>query len=682
MIVYDAFISYSHARDKKIAAALQSVVQTLGKPWYKRRGLRLFRDDTSLSATPHLWPSIELALSQSPFLIFLASPEAAQSPWVEKEVVYWLANKSAETLLIAVTDGTLVWDAGKGDFLWSNSTPLPACLKGKFAAEPKWVDLRAYRDEVNRSDRRFMELAADFAAAIRGVPKEDLLSEEVRQQRRALTLAWSAVALLIALAGAAVWQWKSALQAERIAVAQKQRAEKDLGAAKGAVNDLIFNIAQGLGYDSSTLPVSTIHHILDTVKTTIESLAATEPGDTDLQRSRLTMLGNFAETYLKAGDLEDAQKTAEQSLALARALARDKGDAEAASDLSVSYHKVGDVLQAKGDLDGALTAYRASLAIAERLAQVDPGNPDWQRDLSVATNKIGDVLVAQGHLAEALASYQRSLAIREALAKADPANAEAQRNLSLSYERIGDVLVAQGDLAGALKSFQAGATIAERLAKADAGNPDLQRDLSIADEKLGDTDLAQGHISDALGAYQASHAIRERLAKSDTGNSDWQNNLALSDERMGDVLLLQGDGAGAFKAYQAALTIAKGLADSDPGNADWLRELSVATNKVGDAELAQNQLPEALASYQTSTAIRERLAKADPGNADWQRDLAVSYARLAAVYEKTGDRTKALDALRQGEVLIAALTKLAPDSAQWQKDLAWFDQQIAALSKQ
>ncbi len=127
MIVYDAFISYSHARDKKIAAALQSVVQTLGKPWYKRRGLRLFRDDTSLSATPHLWPSIELALSQSRFLILLASPDAAQSPWVEKEIAYWLANKSAETLLIAVTDGTLAWDAGKGDFHWSD-THAAACL--------------------------------------------------------------------------------------------------------------------------------------------------------------------------------------------------------------------------------------------------------------------------------------------------------------------------------------------------------------------------------------------------------------------------------------------------------------------------------------------------------------------------------------------------------------------------
>src|SRR5438477_6368692 len=110
MATYDAFISYSHAKDKPIAAALQSVVQRLGTKWYQRRALRVFRDDTSLSATPALWPSIERALSQSRFLILLASPEAAASPWVDKEVSCWLAHKSTDTLLIALTDGDLAWD--------------------------------------------------------------------------------------------------------------------------------------------------------------------------------------------------------------------------------------------------------------------------------------------------------------------------------------------------------------------------------------------------------------------------------------------------------------------------------------------------------------------------------------------------------------------------------------------
>jgi hypothetical protein len=80
--VYDAFISYSHAKDKPIAASLQSVIQKLGKPWYRRRALRVFRDDTSLSATPSLWPSIEAELAESRYLILLSSPESAASPWV------------------------------------------------------------------------------------------------------------------------------------------------------------------------------------------------------------------------------------------------------------------------------------------------------------------------------------------------------------------------------------------------------------------------------------------------------------------------------------------------------------------------------------------------------------------------------------------------------------------------
>ena len=133
MALYDAFISYSHAKDKPIAAALQSNVQKLGKPWYRRRALRVFRDDTSLSATPSLWPAIEQALGQSRYLILLASPEAAASPWVGKEIGYWLEHKSVDTLLVALTDGELAWDEAAGDFRWPAATPLPAACK---AASP------------------------------------------------------------------------------------------------------------------------------------------------------------------------------------------------------------------------------------------------------------------------------------------------------------------------------------------------------------------------------------------------------------------------------------------------------------------------------------------------------------------------------------------------------------------
>jgi hypothetical protein len=213
VVIYDAFISYCHAKDKPIAAALQPAVQKLGKPWYRRQALCLFRDDTGHAAT--LWPSVERALAQSRYLILLASPEAAASPSVGKEVAWWLANKSADTILIGLTAGELVWDNAAGNVARRDPLPLPATLAGALTAEPKWIDLRDYRRGAHGFDRPFVGLAAELAAVIQGVPLGDLVSAELRQQRRALALAWSAVGSLLIFVGVAGWQWKTAIDAER-----------------------------------------------------------------------------------------------------------------------------------------------------------------------------------------------------------------------------------------------------------------------------------------------------------------------------------------------------------------------------------------------------------------------------------------------------------------------------------
>ncbi|HKY46698.1 MAG TPA: hypothetical protein VJQ79_01830, partial [Acidimicrobiia bacterium] len=62
-----------------MAPRLQSGLQTFAKPWWKRRALRVFRDQASLSANPHLWSSIAAALDASEWFIVLASPGAAGS---------------------------------------------------------------------------------------------------------------------------------------------------------------------------------------------------------------------------------------------------------------------------------------------------------------------------------------------------------------------------------------------------------------------------------------------------------------------------------------------------------------------------------------------------------------------------------------------------------------------------
>ena len=203
---FHAFISYSHAADGKLAPALQSGLQRFARPWYRARALRIFRDDANLGASPHLWTSIQKALDDSEHFILLASPRAAASPWVERECARWRQNKSCDRLLIGLTEGEISWDQGANDFDWRATTALPHQLGGALVEEPRFIDLRWARNDndLALTHARFRDSVADLAAPLHGVPKERLLSDEVRERRRAIRVARTAAAALVALTVAAV----------------------------------------------------------------------------------------------------------------------------------------------------------------------------------------------------------------------------------------------------------------------------------------------------------------------------------------------------------------------------------------------------------------------------------------------------------------------------------------------
>src|SRR4051812_2421951 len=243
---YDAFISYSRAVDGKLAPALQRGLQRFAKPWYRLRALRVFRDDASLSANPDLWGSIRDALDRSAYFILLASPESAASEWVGKEVEYWLEHRGTEQLLIVLTAGELLWEGDDVD--WSTTTSLPPALGEAFSEEPRYVDLRWARSDaqVAPRDARFRNAVADLAAPLHGRSKDDLLGEDVRQHRRALRLAWTAGALLAALAIAASGAATLALQ-------QRDRARTEARTALS--RQLAAEATSQLGGPTATAPL-------------------------------------------------------------------------------------------------------------------------------------------------------------------------------------------------------------------------------------------------------------------------------------------------------------------------------------------------------------------------------------------------------------------------------------------
>ena len=199
--MYDVFISYAHNADRGLVPAIQSGLARVGKPWYRARSLRVFVDKTDLSAAPDLWERIESALSQSKWFVLVASPAAATSKWVTREVDRWVSLGRPDRFLIVLVDGDLAWPEGDADWNWEATDALPRSLSGVFKNEPLWVDVREIPDDAQfaRDHGPLYHKIATIAATVHGVELSSLVSQDHRVHKRTVRLAWSIVALLSAL---------------------------------------------------------------------------------------------------------------------------------------------------------------------------------------------------------------------------------------------------------------------------------------------------------------------------------------------------------------------------------------------------------------------------------------------------------------------------------------------------
>ena len=325
---------------------------------------------------------------------------------------YWLEHKSVDTLLIALTDGDLAWDNATGDFGWRDNSPLPAAVRGRFASEPKWVDLRSYRGGVRRRDRVFKERNADFAAAIHGLPKEDLLSQEVRQQRRALTLAWSAAASLLVLAGAAGWQWKEAAAQRDRAEAALVQANRNFDAATN-VGSGVVDIVRNL-ISSGTISTKVAEPLLDVTRKTIQQLDSETPNP-KLSSLQWRLLNALSFAYVNVpGQGENAVELARRMLALSQELVAAAPDNDDFRELLINSEiRVGDTLETRGILDEGLQHLLQAREALVKFVDKDPSNSERLRMLVYLQQRIGDTLRKKDDTPTALREYEGNLALAQ-----------------------------------------------------------------------------------------------------------------------------------------------------------------------------------------------------------------------------------------------------------------------------
>lgn len=219
-VVWDAFISYSHKADTDFAPALRDGLHRLAKPWHHRRAMRVFLDEASLSADPTLWTPISSAIDSASGFVLLLSPEAAASVWVNREIRQWVDRRGSDRLFPVLTRGELVWSEVIGDFDPERSTALPEALRGVFVEEPRHIDVRWAdgRSGLTLDDLQFRDAVADLAAPLRNLPKDELIGSDLREHKRAMRLARSAIAvlsvLLVVALVAAVFARNNAVRAD------------------------------------------------------------------------------------------------------------------------------------------------------------------------------------------------------------------------------------------------------------------------------------------------------------------------------------------------------------------------------------------------------------------------------------------------------------------------------------
>jgi WD40 repeat protein len=231
MATYDAFISYSHAADRLTAHFIQKGLENCNRRWLGRRRLRVFRDETDLSVAPSLWGVVEQALDSSRFFILLASPEAARSKWVSKEISHWTKTKSPAAILLVVTDGSYGWDDEECEFNRAASSAIPPALFGLFSEEPLFLDLRG--GPLRKRSRPEQQRAiATLAAPIHGKSKEELLGLEVQLYRRRLLITVLAFALVAVLAAGFFWQATEAGRQRDEAGRQRDEARRQRDTAR------------------------------------------------------------------------------------------------------------------------------------------------------------------------------------------------------------------------------------------------------------------------------------------------------------------------------------------------------------------------------------------------------------------------------------------------------------------
>ncbi|MEI6107902.1 MAG: TIR domain-containing protein [Opitutae bacterium] len=597
---YWAFISYSH-QDERAAKALQRALETYRLPrllvgTHTAAGevppavTPVFRDRDELQAGTDLQQLVRVALAQSRYLIVLCSPAAAQSAWVNQEIIEFkkLHGESRVLAVIAAGKPFASHVAGQG-----HEECFPAALRsaltpdgtaGGVALEPIAADLRPQGDGVRRA-------ALKLIAGMVGVGADQLIRRDAR--RRMQQLIGLTVASLLGMAAMTVLTVT--------AVRARNEAQLQRGEAEDLLEFMLGDLRKKLD------PVGRLD-VLDSLgEKALAYYARQEPDRLDAnalgRRSRaLQLIGEMREAR---GQLDQAQLAFQRAAdTTARLLQLAPNDAQRIFDHAQSVYWVGHLAWLRAQLPTAESAFRNYVRLAERLVQLDGKNPEWIAETAYAHENVGVICLETSRLAEALEAFSRTRASWERILAAQPSRA---LELANTMGWMAKTHEAQGNFARAIEAQKEKLHVLETVPNATTSMK-VRRSLCTINGELARLELILGQPKAALPFALTAVQGAQSLVAADPANKSWLEQHCLAAAILAETQLANGDRPAARSSARLAREGSAKLLALDPKMAQWQvtlrgRALYVATLVADDEERRglTNELQDYLAKVQEFT---------------------------------------------------------------------------------
>lgn len=488
---FRAFVSYSHA-DKAFAARLQRRLEAYRLPrrladqveplpgQAQGRIGPVFRDREDLSAASDLSAAVREAIAASSALVVVASPDAAKSQWVAREIDLFRELHPDSPVLVALARG-------------EPREALPEALQ-RNGAEPLCADFRKVGDGKRLA---FLKIVAGLS----DLPLDTLVQRDAqRQVRRVTAVTFGAAALVVIMALLLAMALRAREEAERRRVGAEGvieamltdvRPEARRGGnlkLRAAINQLALDYYSRQG-DLSYLPDESVER---------RARALHAMGEDD------ATLGNFDAAQAR---FDEAHK------ATARILARRPADPDAIFAHAQSEFWIGSVAFSSNNQMRALRHWRNYLDGARNLSRVEPNTARSLMEMGHAHGNLCDVNMRdQLDVAAGLEHCRKALQFDRSALALKPGDEEILKTLANRLGWTADALMAKARHAEARAHREAEAGIVASLLRTNEKDVEL-RDRAIWPQiGLAKIDIADGKLEQGLARYRACLRDLDRLA--------------------------------------------------------------------------------------------------------------------------------------------------------------------------